>query len=616
MAVFDIETNGLKPTLIHCLSHTQEDGSITTYTKYDDMRSFFQDQDTLIGHNIVRYDIPVCERLLGIDIKDKKIVDTLPLSWYIYSTYEVHGLAKWGERLGVAKPVIDDWENLTIEEYINRCEEDVEINRRLWDQQLAYLQKLYNQPKEIDKLSGYLTFKMQCAQLQEASRWRLDVDRCIEGLSTLRQEKEVRTQQLKEVMPEVPTTSIRTKPKKMYLQDGQLTKLGVKWVELLQEHRLHPTYDGSVKVITGYKEPNPNSVPQLKDWLYSLGWVPDTFKYVRDKITNDIRKIEQINRRPPAEPGVSGSVRALFKKEPGLEALDGLSILTHRIGILNGFIRDVDEDGYIQAQVSGLTNTLRFKHKVAVNLPGVSKPYGDLIRGCLIAPYQHLLCGSDMSSLEDRTKQHYMWDYDPEYVKDMRSDDFDPHLDIAISAKIMTQDQVDAYRVDKSFKDLRHAGKTANYSCTYGASPQRLVYDSGLSLEVAQKLHKAYWSRNWALTAIAKDVVTKTVEGQMWLYNPVSKMWYSLRSDKDKFSTLNQGTGVYCFDTWIKHVLSIRKELTGQFHDEIILTIKDGTEDQCRNLLKWAIAQTNKELNLNVELGVDVEFGKNYAEIH
>jgi hypothetical protein len=35
----------------------------------------------------------------------------------------------------------------------------------------------------------------------------------------------------------------------------------------------------------------------------------------------------------------------------------------------------------------------------------------------------------------------------------------------------------------------------------------------------------------------------------MWLYNPVSKFWYSAIY-KDIFSTLNQGTGVYCFDTW------------------------------------------------------------------
>ena len=51
-------------------------------------------------------------------------------------------------------------------------------------------------------------------------------------------------------------------------------------------------------------------------------------------------------------------------------------------------------------------------------------------------------------------------------------------------------------------------------------------------------------------------------------------MWYSLRFDKDRFSTLNQGTGAYCFDTWVKYILSKRPQLTGQFHDEVILEIK------------------------------------------
>jgi hypothetical protein len=35
-------------------------------------------------------------------------------------------------------------------------------------------------------------------------------------------------------------------------------------------------------VLKGYDEPNPNSSPQVKDWLFSLGWVPCTFKYEKE----------------------------------------------------------------------------------------------------------------------------------------------------------------------------------------------------------------------------------------------------------------------------------------------------------------------------------------------
>jgi hypothetical protein len=129
-------------------------------------------------------------------------------------------------------------------------------------------------------------------------------------------------------------------------------------------------------------------------------------------------------------------------------------------------------------------------------------------------------------------------------------------------------------------------------------------------------LYKTYWERNWSVKAIAEETKIKTLDNQMWLFNPVSKFWYTLRSEKDIFSTLNQGTGVYCFDTWVKYVRSKRPQLTAQFHDEIVLQLKIGNRDKCEKLLKWAIKKTNEQLNLNVKLDVDFAFGDNYAEIH
>ena len=106
------------------------------------------------------------------------------------------------------------------------------------------------------------------------------------------------------------------------------------------------------------------------------------------------------------------------------------------------------------------------------------------------------------------------------------------------------------------------------------------------------------------------------MRGQKWLFNPVSRLWYSLRYDKDRFSTLNQGTGVYCFDIWVKFVRSKRPQLSGQMHDEIIIEVKKGNRGKAEALLKWAVKETNKLLNLNRELDVDVQFGQSYADIH
>lgn len=49
---------------------------------------------------------------------------------------------------------------------------------------------------------------------------------------------------------------------------------------------------------------------------------------------------------------------------------------------------------------------------------------------------------------------------------------------------------------------------------------------------------------------------------------------------------------------------------------EVILEIKEGHREEAEKLLRDAIDATNAELKLNRDLDIDVQFGKNYAEIH
>lgn len=443
IAVFDVEGNGLTPTKLWCLSYDKLNNTGGTLTTYDAMRKFLLAADVLIGHNITRWDIPHLERLLGIKI-EAKIVDTLALSWYLEPNRVMHGLAEWGEELGIPKPVVGDWENLTVEQYSHRCEEDVKINTLLWKRFWKHLLALYGSEEEAWRLVNYLSFKMDCAREQERLKWKLDVERCTRVLKKLLEDKEEKTRGLVPAMPKVPQRASKSPPKKPYKKDGSLSSIGMVWREFLLENNLPLDHDQPVEYIKSYDQPNPNSYPQLKAWLYGLGWEPETFKYDRNKETGDVKKIEQINMSHGA--GICPSIKRLYSKEPALELLDGLSVISHRISILKGFLSAVDEDGYVQAQVQGLTNTLRWKHKVCVNLPGIDKPYGEDIRGCLIAPDGYVLVGSDMSSLEDRTKQHYMWDFDPEYVKEMMTDDFDPHLGLAEFAGALTKEEVEFYK--------------------------------------------------------------------------------------------------------------------------------------------------------------------------
>tara|TARA_R110000772_G_scaffold129472_2_gene237626 strand:+ start:37895 stop:39772 length:1878 start_codon:yes stop_codon:yes gene_type:complete len=622
-AVWDLECDGFNPTKIHCIS-VQTPAGLKSTANYGNMRKFFNNADVLIGHNIARFDVPIVERLLGIKVK-ARIVDTLALSWYLEPDRVRHGLGDYGEEFGIPKPVVTDWDGLTTAEYIHRCEEDVKINTMLWEKQWKQLLRLYGSEEEAWRLIDYLSFKMDCAREQEARKWKLDIPRATKVLGELTTTRENKVVELASVMPKVPVISKRTRPAKPFKQDGSWSVTGTNWFNLLLENNLENDFDGVVEVVTGYKEPNPGSVPQLKAWLDSFGWIPETFEFKRNKETGDVRKIPQINIKNSGGM-ICPSIHKLFDVEPKLKVLEGLSILTHRISILNGFLENVDEDGYIQARIQGLTNTLRFKHQVVVNLPGVDKPYGIDIRGCLIAPEGYELLGSDMCSLEDRTKQHYMWKFDPDYVKEMMTPDFDPHVDLAVFAKAMKPNDAHDFKnatpefklkpLYKALGALRKTYKQVNYSCVYGAGGATVGRSAGVSTNKGEKLVAAYWERNWSVKAIAEDCTVKQCNGRKWLYNPVSRLWYSLRYEKDRFSTLNQGTGVYCFDEWVRQVRSKGLPIIGQMHDEIIGLVRKGIRERAISVCKWAVGEVNKVLKLSRELDVDVQFGNSYAEIH
>ena len=610
MTVFDIETDGLDPTKIHVLSWEDELGKIQHTHDYVAMRIFFEEATILIGHNIVRYDIPAVEKILGVKVS-ATLVDTLAVSWYINHTRPKHGLEGYGEYYNVKKPEITDWENLTKEEYAHRCNEDVKINVRLWRDLDIKLSKLYPDLNNKWDLLNYLTFKMQCAAEQEALKWKLDVDKANKYLAEWGDMKEDKIEQLAEAMPKRVLTKVQQRPKVMYKKDGELSSHGERFEELRKEYR-QPENVQSFVVKTGEVRGNPSSPEQVKDWLYSIGWVPRTFKFVRGSDDQE-KQIPQIRREGELCP----SVKDLVSEDPAVSILDGLSVLSHRISVLKGMVEH-EVDGYVQATVAGMTNTLRFKHaKPLVNIPSVEKPYGKEIRGCLTAPEGYTLCGADMTSLEDTTKRHYMKPLDPNYVAEMSKEGFDPHLDLAKHAGIITQDDIDKHNSgEKSLKALRKNYKVVNYSATYGVGAAKLARETGMSKKEAQKLLDAFWSRNWSVQKVATTLRKRELFGGMWVQNPVSGFWYSLRSEKDRFSTLNQGTGVYCFDNWVKKCREKGIKTVGQFHDEIIALVKEGDQIETAMNMNYSIQELNEQLKLNVDLGVDAQFGKTYAEIH
>lgn len=744
-SVADLEADGLLDTVtkMHVLSYKLRnmDGTWSrefTIRRDDEnyiqrVAKFFQyhiDKGIpIVMHNGIGYDVKMVEKVLGLDLTGLMIIDTLALSWYLSPDRRVHGLDSFFEDYGIAKPVIDSWEQgeeETLAEFLdrmqNRCQEDVKINTALWDDHFARLVDMYTLAQHlidngqriedkkggvkilnvggtriaadewipiddmigrtvdraIDSILTFLMFKMDCVALQETTRWEVDVEHCREALEKLEVIVASAREGLAAVMPKVPKYVKKSQPKAdPFKKNGDRNSHWVRWDETMRQLEAGEKDPETGKVLvyidpddglnpeTGTQfyrvwnkneDPNPGSPAQVKEFLFSKGWIPQTFKYEKDEVAFNAwidskpqgkANAKQWQRWKDARPeeraipqiSVGGddgkelchSLIELAEEVPAIKVYADYKVAENRRNVLLGFFRDMEDGKYLKARIGGFTNTLRVKHRELVNLPGVDKPYGYDIRGSLIAGLKRILAGSDMSSLEDRVKHHFMLPHDPEYVATMQADGFDPHILMALTAMMINQSEFDAFMADPKgshpahVKKGRKNGKTTNYASVYNAGAAKIAQAAGVDLETGKKLHTAYWELNWSVKAIAEEqVVFKDSRGNKWLINPVNGFCYSLRSEADRFSTLAQGTGSYFFDMWVDNILTAmlaqfgRKTLTGSFHDECIICLGDSEKNRraIASIIEDAVEKVNKDYNLRRKLGCQTQFGDRYSDIH
>lgn len=609
---FDIEADDFleSVTKVHCLS-MQWGGEIKSTNNYQGIKNLLSMEEVvLVGHNAQCYDIPVLEKLL--DTKTKcQVYDTLALSWYLYPNRSAHSLDSWGEELGYPKVKVDDeeWKDMSFGRAKERCERDVEIQTKLFDKIWNDLVIIYDgDEKIIHSLCRYLSFKMHTVSLQEKNPFTLDIEQTKKNLVYLEGIRDEKLNALKSVMPTVGVVSKVARPKNMYKKDGSLSSLGTKWRGLCEERNLNfETHTEPIEVIKDYTEPNPQSPQQVKDWLFSLGWKPQTFS---DGVNGKVPQIYTQDKE---------ICQSVLKLGDDVKYLDELGVLKHRIGLLKGFLRDA-RGKYINQSIAGFTSTLRLRHKFLVNQPKPSVPYGKLIREVLTCDEGFEICGSDLASLEDRTKIHYIYPLDPEYAKSMMEDGYDPHLTFAVYAKALTPEQAQAHKDGtENYKEIRHKYKQVNYMATYSVGAKKLADYLDIKVSEAKRMIDDYWGLNWAVKKFAESCETKQALGKTWIKNPLNNYWYELRNQKDAFSAVNQSTGSYIFDMWLKFIFEAmgdNKKITLQSHDEGGWILREGNRERFSKILKDAITRVNKTLKLNREMDIDIQWGNNYATVH
>ena len=169
--VFDIETDGLDPTVIHVMV-AKEIGVAKNYIIRGpkSFAKFAEGVTKWIAHNGIGFDVPVVEKLWGYKIPLSKQVDTLVLSrMFDPNRKGGHRLMDWGKHLGEYKGEFDDWSQYS-DEMKDYCKQDVKVT------ELVYLQ-LMREGKKFSQSSINLEYQVhQIMCQQQADGFELDTD--------------------------------------------------------------------------------------------------------------------------------------------------------------------------------------------------------------------------------------------------------------------------------------------------------------------------------------------------------------------------------------------------------------------------------------------------------
>ena len=354
MIYLDLEANGLDPTQIWCVV-TMENGVTTVHTTPDTLSEALRSPVSVVGHNLIGYDMPVLERLWGVSVASDRIIDTLVLSrLYDPSKSGGHSLRNWGNELGFPKGEHDDWSQ-TSQELVNYCIQDVKVTE-------AVHKKLKQEMREFSAESIKLEHKVQCiVQQQERNGWVLDQALARELCATFKEKMNEIEEELQEKFPPI---------------------VHQRWSE-----KTGKRLKDKVEVF------NVGSRQQIAKRLSELGVV---FSKVTDK------------GNPIVDEAVLDTIDL-----PEAKAVSEYLMLQKRYAQVNSWLEHVKDDGRVHGRVisnGAVTGRMTHQSPNMAQVPASYSPYGHECRSCWTVPSGKKLVGFDASGLELRMLAHYMDD--------------------------------------------------------------------------------------------------------------------------------------------------------------------------------------------------------------
>ena len=574
--VFDIETDGLDPSVIWCLVAQDEHGKFHHF--YEDTLQegikFLKKADKLIGHNILGYDIPVIKKLTGIDLYHAdKVVDTLVLSRLLNPTREGgHSIAKWGFKLGLPKKDSPEWTEFS-KEMLSYCERDVEINYKLFN----YLRKeSIGFSKECIKLEHKVTHILE---QQKQNGFLFDEKEAMLLTSELSSKLKETEDKVHETFKPIWIDDKMITPK--LKKNGELSKQG------LTEQEYNDIIDGTLErkpfMRKTLQEFNLGSRKQIGQRLQELGWKPNKFTPTGQAIVdeNTLKKITHI-------------------KEAKLIA--DFLLYQKRLAQVHSWIEAVDKDGKVHGSVictGAITGRMAHRSPNMAQVPAVYSPYGKECRSCWTVPEGYKLVGIDASGLELRMLAHYM--ADEEYVNEI------------INGDIHTANQ--------QFAGLksRDEAKTFIYALIYGAGDEKIGSIIKGNRADGKRLRERFLTGLPALRTLKERVDRAAEKGYL---KGLDGRKILLRHKHAALNTLLQGggaivmkKGLVILDNHIR-LNTLDAKFVANIHDEWQIQVKESQADFVGRLGVQALEKAGEYFNMRCPLTGEYKIGDSWYETH
>ena len=572
--VFDIETDGLDPSKVWLVWVYERDTKEFVLFVGDTVNNFTQyikdmGECKVIGHNIIAYDIPVCERLLNTNFSKCQVVDTLVMSRLAKpDRLGGHSLDSWGESLNFAKGDYDDWLNFS-QAMVDYGKQDVALNERVY-------QILLNELTGFGSPCLVLEHQTQAIIARQIKRgWTLDQEKSFVLLAELKEKKYELEDKVHEVFKPLPVFLKQVTPK--IKKDGTMSVVGLKFLGDSWE-----TVGGEFSRID-FPVFNLGSRQQIGKHLQYYGWKPESFTEKGQPIVDEavLRKVENI---------------------PEAALIGEYLMIQKRIAQVQSWLDAVKDDGRVHGYVNAngaVTGRMTHSSPNMGQVPAVYSPYGRECRDVWSVPKGYKLVGMDASGLELRMLAHYM--DDEGYTNEILTGDI--HTANQLAAGLETRDQA----------------KTFIYAFLYGAGDAKIGSITGGTARDGKRLKEKFLANTPALGRLRERVGVASGRGYVL---GLDRRRVAIRSSHAALNSLLQSAGAIimkkalCLLDEYATIWGLDYHIIGNIHDEIQTEVRADNAERFGQLATSCVEAAGLFYKLNCPLAGDYKVGNTWADTH